>query len=260
MSLTGADITLFLEDAFWGGLLVFLRIGAIVGLLPAFGEQSVPMRVRLALVVAFSAVVAPAVSPMIGPVPQNPGAIVGQCGAEVLAGLFFGLLLRLFVFALQTAGSIAAQSTSLSQIFGGSAGIDPQPAMGHVLTIGALALISILDLHIYAAAYMIESYNLVPPGTPPSPANVAEAGLAQIAHSFALAFSLAAPFVIAGLVYNITLGVINKAMPQLMVSFVGAPAATAGGLILLFAAVPLILPLWAKALFSFMASPFAALP
>ena len=49
-----------------------------------------------------------------------------------------------------------------------------------------------------------------------------------MAASFALALSLAAPFVIASLLYNVALGVINKAMPQLMVAFVGAPAITCG--------------------------------
>ncbi|MFC3118840.1 flagellar biosynthetic protein FliR [Jhaorihella thermophila] len=38
-----------------------------------------------------------------------------------------------------------------------------------------------------------------------------------------LPFSLSAPFVIASLLYNLTLGAINRAMPQLMVTLVGAP-------------------------------------
>ena len=54
--------------------------------------------------------------------------------------------------------------------------------------------------------------------------------------TFALAFSLAAPFVTAALLYNIALGVINRAMPQLSVTFIGAPALTAGGLLLILVA------------------------
>ncbi len=67
--------------------------------------------------------------------------------------------------------------------------------------------------------------------------DLARWGLAQVSRSFALAFSLAAPFVIAGLLYNVALGVINRAMPQLMVAMVGAPAITLGG-IALFALQP----------------------
>ena len=42
-------------------LLVFLRVGAAMALLPAFGEQAVPQRLRLILALAFTAIVAPAV-------------------------------------------------------------------------------------------------------------------------------------------------------------------------------------------------------
>ena len=46
----------------WLGWVVFLRVAAAMALLPAFGSQSVPLRVRLALACAFAAVVAPAVA------------------------------------------------------------------------------------------------------------------------------------------------------------------------------------------------------
>jgi flagellar biosynthetic protein FliR len=89
---------------------------------------------------------------------------------------------------------------------------------------------------------------------------VTRAGVAEVARCFALGFTLAAPFVIASLVYNVTLGVINKAMPQLMVAFVGAPAITAGGLIILTLAAPLMLSLWIEAMGQFMMNPFRAQP
>lgn len=47
-------------DMLWLGLVVFLRVGCALSLTPAFGEQVVPMRVRLALAFAFTAIVAPA--------------------------------------------------------------------------------------------------------------------------------------------------------------------------------------------------------
>ena len=247
------------QGALAGVILVFLRVGAVVGLMPVFGETSVPMRVRIGLALAFSAVVAPAVLADTGPHPALLPPL-GAAAAEVATGVFFGLGIRFFVLALQTAGTIAAQSASLSQIFGGSAGAEPQPAIGHVLTIGGLALAAGLGLHVQAAAYLVQSYALVPLGTAPLPGTVAEAGVAEVGRAFARAFALAAPFVVAALIYNVTLGVINKAMPQLMVSFVGAPALTAGGLILLFLTAPLILGAWQEGLSAFLADPFGARP
>jgi flagellar biosynthetic protein FliR len=50
--------------------------------------------------------------------------------------------------------------------------------------------------------------------------------------------------------------VINRAMPQLMVAFVGAPLITFGGLLLLMMLAPAMLYVWLQALSTFAASPF----
>jgi len=248
-----ADLMSIGQDLLWQAFMVFVRVGAMMSLVPAFGEQSVPTRVKLGLAVAFAAIVVPAA-------PSFPEAlaapqVIGLILTETLTGLFLGLVLRLFVMGLQVAGSIAAQSTSLSQLFGG-AGLDPLPAMGHVLVIGGLALATIMGLHVRVAEYMINSYSFVPPGQLIPSEVLSQAGIAEVSRVFALGFTLAGPFVIASLIYNVTLGVINKAMPQLMVAFVGAPAITAGGLILLMLASPLMLSHWVNAFGVFMMDPF----
>jgi flagellar biosynthetic protein FliR len=97
---------------------------------------------------------------------------------------------------------------------------------------------------------------MFPMGRFPAAAALSDWGIHQVSHAFSLAFSLAAPFVIVSVLYNLTLGVINRAMPQLMVAFVGAPVITAGGLFLLFLLAPLIVTRWHDALVLFLANPF----
>ena len=234
--------------------LVFLRIGAAMALLPAFGEMLVPVRVKLALTIGLTLIVAPAVSPIVQETTKTGPELLAAGGAEVLAGLVLGIALRLVIFALQIAGTIAAQSTSLSQLFGGGA-IDPQPALGVVLVIGGLALATLFGLHVKVAAMLILSYDLLPPGRllPPDP--LAEWALAAVSQTFRTAVILAVPFLLASLLYNLALGVINRAMPQLMVAFVGAPAITLGSLILLALTAPLLLSIWVELLDSRLADP-----
>jgi flagellar biosynthetic protein FliR len=239
------------------GFVVFLRVGAAMALVPAFGEQSVPMRVRLALTIAFTLIVAPAVAPAIAPLVAR--APMQLLATEVMAGLVLGMGLRIFVMALQIAGTMAAQASSLSQFFGG-AGVDPQPAMAQVLLIGGLALAVMAGLHVRVASALILSYEVLPAGVFAPAAMLADWGLMQVTRAFALAFSLAAPFTIASLIYNVALGVINRAMPQLMVAFVGAPALTAGGLVMLFLSVPVVLAVWMQAFDLFLADPFRVGP
>ncbi|MBL3572945.1 flagellar biosynthetic protein FliR [Rhodovulum sulfidophilum] len=238
----------------WASFLVFLRVGAIMAMLPAFGERAVPIRVRLGLALAFTAVVSPAVSPGLI---ETPPSLALAFATETVIGLALGLILRLMILALQMAGEIAAQATSLSQILG-AASMDPQPAMGRLMLMAGLALAVMSGLHVRAAEAMILSYDLLPAGRFPDAGDLADWGVGGIAKGFALAATLAMPFVIASLIYNVALGVINKAMPQLMVAFVGAPAITAGGLVILFLSLPPMLTFWQDRLLTLFAAPFGA--
>ena len=223
--------------------LVFARIGAFFAILPAFGERVVPARVRLAAALAMTLIVAPALAGRVPVTPNSPVAAALFIGAETLVGLTLAIGLRLLVMVLQMAGTMAAQATSLAQAFGG-AGVDPQPAFSQVLVMAGLAAIVVTGLPENMARLLILSYDIFPAGAWPDPAALAEWGTARIAHAFALAFTLAAPFVIGSGLYNLALGAINKAMPQLMVAFVGAPALTLGGLLLMLIAAPLMVGVW----------------
>lgn len=248
----------FLDDAqpvFWAAVLVFLRIGAVIALMPGFGEAFVPQRVKLALAIAFTLVVTPMVAEEMRLVAMGPATLV----AEGAAGLILGVGMRLFIMALQTAAAIIAQSTSLSQLFAG-AGSEPLPAVGHLLTMAGISLALAAGLHVRTAELLVLSYEILPAGMFPQSEMAANWGLALISRTFALAFSLAMPFVIAGMIYNLALGAINRAMPQLMVSMVGAPALTFGALALLAIVAPVLLVFWLEMFQRHLANPFAALP
>ena len=243
------------QEVLWLHAVVFLRVGPVMSLFPGFGEQAVSVRIKLALALLFTVIVAPATAPLIGPSAATAPEFAWLVVTETLIGLAIGIGLRLLLMALQTAGSIAAQSTSLSQILG-SAGMEPLPAMGHLLVVGGLALAMLLDLHVHVAAMVIATYGLFPVGELPAASALSQWGVTQVSGAFALAFSLAAPFVIVSVLYNLTLGIINRAMPQMMVVFVGAPIITFGGLFLLFLLAPTMLSLWMTALEGYVANPF----
>ncbi|WP_126979558.1 flagellar biosynthetic protein FliR [Frigidibacter oleivorans] len=237
---------------------VLLRVGAAMALLPAFGEAVLPVRLRLGLALAFTAVVLPAVAPALAGLPAEGIGTVWLL-TEPLAGLLLGIGLRLAVMALQIAAAMAAQAMSLAQLFAG-AGAEPQPAIGHLLTMGGLALALMSGLPERLARALILSYGVLPAGRMPDPGAVLDWGLAQTGAAFALAFALALPFLLASLLYNLALGIINRAMPQLMVALVGAPAMAAVGLGLVLLAAPAGLLVWRDMLDGLLADPFAVPP
>ncbi|SFC66130.1 flagellar biosynthetic protein FliR [Tropicimonas isoalkanivorans] len=235
------------------GFLVFLRVGGAMALLPAFGEQTVPQRVRLGLTLAFTIIVAPTVDP--GGAPGDLHAFLPLLATETAVGLVFGLAIRLMIHLLQITAAMAAQSTSLAQIFGG-ASVDPLPAFGHILVVAGLALATATGLHIRVAEALIGSYDAFPVGSVLDSAQLASFLTARVSAIFSMAFSFAAPFVVAAFIYNLALGAINRAMPQLMVVMVGAPAITAAGLAMFAILSPLLLQLWLDALDGVLADPF----
>lgn len=235
--------------------LVFLRVGAAFLVLPAIAEQFIPMRVRLGAALAMTVLLTPALHPELSGHVQTPIRFL----SEPLAGLILGLAVRLVAMALQMAGSMAAQDTSLSQIAGGITP-EPQPAMSGLLLLSGLTLAVMAGLHVHVARMLLASYHVLPPAGLPQPSDLAGWGAARVGAAFSLAFSLAAPFLVASLLYNLALGVINKAMPQLMVALVGAPAITLGSLVLLLLAMPFMLPIWLTAFQSALLSPLGPLP
>lgn len=244
------------QEGLAGFFLVFVRVGAVVGLLPGFGDRVIPARIKLAVALSFSLIVWPLLAPDLRVFDEaRPYPVLIAIEAGV--GFLVGISIRLMVMALQFAGSIAAQSTALAQMFGGGVTPDPMPAIGNILMLAGTTLAVVTGLHVKAAIAMAGSYETLPIGMVLPASDVAAWGTAHVARTFALGFSLAAPFVIAAFAYNLALGAINKAMPQLMVAFIGAPAITAGGMLLLMLAAPVMLRYWNGQLDALLMNPLA---
>lgn len=225
-------------------LAILFRMAGLVSLIPLFGERAVPARVKFGIAFALTLIILPLVDTSVT-------VTLSVLMIEVVTGAFLGVLLRLTMVALQTAGTIAAQATSLSQLFGGGAS-EPMPALGHFLIVSALAVLALSGFQIYLVDMILISYDIFPMGVVITAAIFSETGLNAVAKSFDIAVALAAPFTIASLLYNFMLGAINKAMPQLMVALVGAPAITFLGMFLFLLASPLMLSTWQSAVFAVM--------
>lgn len=237
-------------------MLVFIRVSAAISVLPALGEQFLPMRVKLAVALALTAVLIPVV------VPAPPPAMtitVADILSETVKGLIIGLGFRFFFFGLSFAGTIIANATSLSAMFGITAA-EPTPIAANILFLGGLALFFAFDCHIAAVQLLAASYELFPIKTVPPVSELADWAFQMATRITFLAFRISVPFLAASLIFNLALGVINKAMPQLMVSFVGAPAMVLGGTAMMAVALPYGLYVWSRALLDWTANPFWLAP
>lgn len=242
-----------LPDTLAAGGLVFLRVGAVMALLPGLGDRMLPVRVRLLLALAFSAVTL-AAGPALPAFPAAAGDLIRLMAIETVNGLTIGLILRLGLIALDLAATIIAQSGSLSQMFGTMG--EPATAIGRLLVLGGLCLAMVSGLHVRAAALLILSYEALPAGTLPPAALVRGWVGGHLSAAFATGFTLALPIVAAALIFNLALGAVSRAMPMLMVTFLAAPVQAAGLLALTLLLGPALLGLWYGDLAALLANPF----
>lgn len=217
-------------------LLIFARLGAMVMLLPGFGEQYLPARLRLTLALALTLVMMPLVQGTLGPVPRELGAVLLLLGSEVVFGLFIGLCIRFVAGTLATAGTLIAQQIGLGFV----TQVDPTQGGQSVLVANFMVLLGLMvvfsfDLHHLAIAALHDSYRLFRPGVPLPIGDFAQAAIMIFAGSFALAVQISAPFLVFGLVFQVALGVLSRLMPQLQILFLAVPVQLLAGFALLAA-------------------------
>ncbi|MEZ5897741.1 MAG: flagellar biosynthetic protein FliR [Parvularculaceae bacterium] len=245
-ALAGAAASVDLNLVLFAG--VFVRMSAIASLAPGLGERPLPMRVRLAAAFACTFIAWPLVSAANEPDAYTASTLPSLILSEALIGLVIGFGLRIAVFVLHLVGSIAAQHISLSQLFGPGLGHDQESPLATLLTMAALAVAAAGGMHIKLALAFIHSFDAFAPGALLSPGDVGSWASSSVNAGFRLAYELAAPFVLLGVAYSLSLAAISRAMPQLMAAFVGAPAVIFFGLILVALVATVILERWAEIL------------
>lgn len=223
---------------------IFVRLSVLVFLLPGLGEISIPVRVRLTMAMVMTWVTLPII------LPAEPLANISLAESfllfakESFYGFFLGFSLRIMLFVLQIFGNILAQALSLSQIFGEGLVSEPNTTISTLFLMAGVTLAVTADLHIMAVEIFVDSYRTFPFAYSPSAEASAFFTMEKAMGAFRFAVTLSIPFIILNFVYNLMLGFLNRAMPQLMVSFVGIPAITGAGLFLLVISSTTMLLAW----------------
>jgi flagellar biosynthetic protein FliR len=215
-------------------LLLFSRIGAILMLMPALGEDMIPMRMRLSFALAFTLVLYPLLSPNMPAMPADVMAIIGLIFHELAIGIMLGAIARIVVMAAQVAGAVIAFQIGLSSAMAA----DPTQTgvqgavFGSFLSFLGMVLIFATDLHHMALAATYDSYMVFPLDAPLMFDDAAQLALRTVAGAFSVGVQMSAPFIVFGLVFNLGAGILARLMPALQVYFLLMPANIIIGLVL----------------------------
>ena len=215
-------------------LLVFARVGAMVMLMPALGEENIPMRVKLSIALMLTLVLLPLHRAAYHIDMTSLSGLLVLMLHEIVIGIILGATARVTLSALQVAGSVIAQQMGLGFV----TSVDPTQGqqgvlVGNFLTMLGITMLFATDSHHLVIAALSDSYKIFAPGESMLTGDVASLATQAFAAAFKIGLQLSAPFLVFGLVFNIGLGVLARLMPQMQVYFVGAPLSILAGFLIL---------------------------
>src|SRR4030081_339604 len=192
-------------------MLVFARIGAMVMLLPGFGEANIPVRIKLAIALLLTLVILPLHRAAYHVDMQSLTPLLVLMLHEIIIGIVLVATARVTLSALQVAGSVIAQQLGLGFV----TAIDPTQGqqgllIGNFLTILGLTLLFATARHHLVIAALNESYRIFSPGELMPSGDVAALATRAFAAAFRIGMQRSAPALGFGLGFNIGLGLLGR--------------------------------------------------
>lgn len=214
-----------------------LRIGAFLLSAPLFGARWLPLQVRVIIALSLGATVV-GLTPTIDVNMLTSSIGVALIFIEIAVGLTAGLTLTIWFAAMLMAGEKIATSAGL----GFAAQVDPMtgantPVVSQVLYLFLLVIFISVDGHLIAIATMMESYRILPPGSPVAPDVLIAAGINAAGSMFLSAAIIMLPIAMVLLMINVTVGIISRSAPTLNLFSFGFPITLISVFVLLYVSV-----------------------
>lgn len=230
-------------------LLLFARVGAVLMLLPVFGDESVPGKVRLLIALGATLGLYGILGPKVAPLARDGAALPLLVASEMLVGLALGAVVKIMWSAAAMAGSLASLQVGLTSAVvadpsqGGAA-----PLLSRFTGVAAAVVCMAFAIHHLWIGAIVQSYAVFPVGGLPPANDFARLALETATRSVALGLGLAAPLIIYGIVFNVALGLASRLAPAIQVFFIAQPLNLLLGLALFAGVIGTMLTAFAAAM------------
>ncbi len=228
-------------------MLIMLRVGPMIFLMPVIGSSSVPTPVKGLFTLAVALVLLPVVRLPASLMPATATGVLTMALTEFA----FAATLALFARFLFAATDLAGQMVSISMGMGMAGTMDPQfgtqvsliSYFWNILVI--LIFLGINGHHVFFRV-MVESFQWLRPGSVHLTDATFRGVVGGITHMFVLAIQIMAPAAVALFLANVAMGIIAKTVPQVPVMIVAMPLNIAIGFLFIALSLQYILPLMIK--------------
>lgn len=239
-------------------LILFARIGSVLMLLPVFSEEAVPGRMRLLMSLGMTLALWGLMRPVVLPAAGDESALFGILVVELGLGLAIGTLIKIMFQAIIMAGSIISLQIGLSSAIIYDPALGGQtPLLAKLVALAAILFCMGMGLHHMWIAAIVRSYTLFPVGVVPNLGDLAQLAVATTGKAMLLGVSIAGPFLVYGIVFNVALGMSARLSPQIQVFFIAQPLNLLLGIALLAVTVGAILTAFSVSFAEWMQSGFS---
>ncbi len=228
-------------------LLVLLRVGTMLILLPVLGHQLIPSQVKVGLIILISLLIYPLVQDQVPNIPLKPIAFAAIALQEMLIAAALALFAQLIFTSAQFAGQLMSfqMGMTVANVF------DPvtrsqQSILSQLSITLAMLLWVIVGAHHMFIHTLIDSFTLFPIDQQWHFSAFTDLTDAA-ARMFILALKLAAPIMLLLTFVYIALGLLARAVPQIQVFFVSFPLTVGLGLLTFSLGMPAMIYLMGDA-------------
>lgn len=207
-----------------GYFIVFCRLGAMLMLMPAVGDENIPPQVRLIFGLLLTLIIYPTVLMILPAMPTTLPGVAALIISETLVGLMIGAAARILFSSIQLTGTIISVQSGLSaaMVFDPTQGAQTV-LLGRFVAMLAVVLLFVTEMHHLLLGGMARSYALFKPGDAFMAGDFAALVVRLLSQSFEIGLQLAAPFLVYGLIFNVGLGLLARLTPQIQVFFIAQP-------------------------------------
>ena len=226
---TSDQLNVWLVAFFWP----FVRMLALVGTAPLFSEKAVSRTIKVSL----AGLMAIAIAPTLGPLPQVP--LVSAAGLwivvqQIMIGGAMGFSMKLVFAMVQAAGEYTGLQMGLSfaSFFDPTSGGNTM-VLARLLNVIAMLIFLAVDGHLVLIETLAESFQTLPIADAPLAASGWFLLVAAGGQIFLGALILALPLIATLLTLNLAMGILNRASPQFSIFSVGFPITLLAGIAML---------------------------
>lgn len=222
-------------------VLMSVRIGLVITLIPGLSGRSVPNQAKVALTVVLALMLGPFVRADAVLLSRIDGFIVALA-QEFLVGLTVGLAVAMLFAAVEMAASIVSFQLGfgLANVFNPTLNVQGTALNTLYLALAALVLFVTNGHHLLLLGLQ-RSFEAVPVGSARLAAGGEQAMIAMSASMFTDALRIGLPIAGTLLVADVALGILSRMVPQMNVFFVGLSAKVFAGFLLLLLMLPFLL-------------------